>query len=106
MSLKISYQTSENEVRIKVVEQISISNADELEKVLISTIQDRSKNFVLDFTELDYISSAGMRVLIICAKELALDNKKITCFLSNKSKIKNIFYLAGLYSVLNIEEVQ
>lgn len=106
MPLKISYKTTENEIRIKVLEQINIFNAAELEEELTNAIADHTKNFVLDFTELDYISSAGMRILILCAKELALYDRKFTCLLSASSKVKNIFYLAGLYSVLDVKEVE
>ncbi|HBM17484.1 MAG TPA: anti-anti-sigma factor [Lentisphaeria bacterium] len=105
MLLNISITSTGNEIRVKVAEQINFSNAAAFDQELLSVYGDTSKNIILDFTELDYISSAGLRSLIMCSKELAVNNKKLRCVLKKSSKIKNIFYLAGLYSVLNIEEI-
>ena len=104
MALNISYKTNGNEFVIKVTGQINILNAAEFEKELFSAIQDQSKDFVLDFTGLEFISSAGLSVLLLCAKNLVQNNKKFTCLLSSDSRIKDIFRLTGFYSVINIEE--
>ncbi len=105
MPLKISYKTNENELRITISGQINISNAAEFEEELVSAIHNDGKNYVLDLADLDFISSAGMRVLILCSKNLAKHDKKITCLLNSQSRVKDVFLMAGLYYVMDIKEI-
>lgn len=105
MSLEISTKIESAKAILKASGQINISNTSEFEKELSPLLKYNDKDIIIDFTELDYISSAGMRILIMNAKKLAHDNKKFVCLLNPESKVKDIFYISGLYFVLNVEEV-
>lgn len=56
----------------------------------------------LDFTELEYISSAGLRVLLAIKKMLDADNKKLEIRNIN-AVIKEVFTVTGFINVLNIK---
>ena len=67
-----------------------------LEAVLAS-----ARKVVLDFTNLDYISSAGLRVLLGAAKQLRASGGKLGMFGLNQS-VREVFEISGFSSILAI----
>ena len=59
------------------------------------------KNIVLDLKELDYVSSAGLRVLLTMQKEM---NQKGNLEIINVcDNVKDIFEVTGFIDILNIK---
>ena len=58
-------------------------------------------SLIIDFTELQYISSAGLRVLI--ATEKKLKPKNIPSVIKVNDTIKEILVMSGFDKILNIE---
>ncbi len=71
------------------------------EKRLLGTVRQGETHLILDFQELDYISSAGLRVLLIAAKEVKVSNGRLV-LCSLKDYIKEIFEVSGFVSFLPI----
>ena len=74
--------------------------------ILESDIQkyiDSTDNMILDFTNVDYISSAGMRVLLALHKKL---NKKGGTFkvINVKDSILEIFNLVGFSNMVEVSQ--
>jgi anti-sigma B factor antagonist len=73
----------------------------DLERVLISHIDGGGVKVLIDGTKLNYISSAGLRVLLIAAKKITAANGKIVlCALQNH--IKEVFDIAGFSKLFTI----
>ncbi len=62
-----------------------------------------SQEIVLDFTELDYISSSGLRLLIGLRKDSAAKGGKVIIEKINDS-IRNVFTMTGFYSLFEIRD--
>src|SRR5690242_15737356 len=62
---------------------------------------DSAHNVVLDFTEVPYISSAGLRVVLLVAKRVGRGQGKFA-LASLKPEIMSVFKISGLTSVLKI----
>ena len=75
----------------------------EVEKKLLEAIQEDVKNIVLDFSSLDYISSAGIRVLVHCHKELEKKQGRIA-LASVPKPIENVLYITGFLPYFKIFE--
>lgn len=74
--------------------RLDTNSSAELEKVLLGIIDDGVTDLAIDFMQLSYISSSGLRVLLIGAKKLNERNKKIN--LKNvKDHILEVFDIAG-----------
>lgn len=74
--------------------RLDSNNSSELEKVLMDVIDMGISNVAIDFAKLAYISSSGLRVLLIGAKKLNEKEKKIN--LRNvKDHIQEVFDIAG-----------
>ena len=63
---------------------------------------DKLKGLVIDFEATEYISSAGLRVLLMAAKKMkSTDGKLILCSMSEH--VKEVFDIAGFTPIFNIE---
>lgn len=73
-------------------------------QVLLSDLENDVKEvskIIFDFTELKYISSAGLRVLLTFQK--ALGGKDNIVVKNVNGVIKNIFKATGFFNLINIE---
>ena len=71
------------------------------EKKVFDAISDGSKNMIVDFKDLDYISSAGLRVILKATKALNREEGKIM-LCSMQDYVKEVFEIAGFDSFLPI----
>ena len=80
--------------------RLDTTSAPELEKELDAALQD-VKELTLDFKGLEYISSAGLRVLLSAQKTM---NKQGSMKLKNVNEIiMEIFEVTGFSDILTIE---
>jgi len=71
------------------------------EKKIFDAISVGSKNMIIDFNDLDYISSAGLRVILKTTKALNRQEGKIM-LCSMQDYVKEVFEIAGFDSFLPI----
>jgi len=72
-----------------------------LEKRILALTGAGEKNFVVDFTSMDYISSAGLRVLLMAAKILKKVGGKVVLS-ALCANVKEVFDIAGFTSIFTI----
>jgi len=72
-----------------------------LEEVLIPGL-DSSKNATLDFKEIKYVSSSGLRVLLMGTKKAREKGGKLS-IINVSSFVMEIFDVTGFADILNIE---
>ncbi len=74
-----------------------------LEGKLLATLETGTKRLVLDFTAVDYISSAGLRVLLMAAKKMpGLEGKLALAALS--ANVREVFDIAGFTEIFTIAD--
>jgi len=81
--------------------RLETGTSKDLEERLLGLINQGEKQFIIDLAELEYISSSGLRVLILAAKRLKSDGGKIALS-SMKGNIKQIFDITGFSSIFPI----
>ncbi len=90
----------EQELFLKVSGRLDTITAPELEECIRKNLKDAEK-LVLDFEELEYISSAGLRVLLSAQKVM---NKQGEMVLKHvPASIKEIFDITGFSDILTID---
>lgn len=95
-------EKTQNGIRILgLLGRLDSNTSPEFEKRIFEVIEDGSKSVIVDFESLDYISSAGLRVLLKAAKELKRSEGKIV-LCSMKDYIKEVFEIAGFVSLFPI----
>ena len=88
------------EVNVKVTGRLDTTTAPELEAELKQSFGGITK-LVLDFMELEYLSSAGLRVLLSAQKTM---DKQGEMIIKNVNEtINEIFEVTGFIDILTIE---
>jgi len=91
-----------NEIIIfKLNGNLNSNTSPELEDKIFEAIKNESKNMILDFEDLDYISSAGLRVIMKTAKNLKQSEGMIV-LCSMQEYVKEVFEIAGFDAYLPI----
>ena len=62
---------------------------------------DGIKNLVLDFENLEYISSAGLRVILAAQKKMSVQGEMVVKNVNDA--IKEVFEITGFVDILTIE---
>ena len=89
-----------NQLTIQLVGELNTVTAPEFDKVIKDDIKGVS-TLILDFAKLDYLSSAGLRVLLLAQKTM---NQQGNMIVRNvNSQILDIFEMTGFTSILTIE---
>jgi anti-anti-sigma factor len=71
------------------------------EKQLLGGLEAAAAPLVLDFSGLDYISSAGLRVVLMAAKRVkAYNGKMVLCAL--KDNVREVFDISGFLKFLQV----
>ena len=92
-------QTGSN-VAIALEGRLDTTTAPELEAEL-KTVLDQAETLTFDFSKLDYISSAGLRVLLSAHKTMS---KKGGMKITNVNEIvQEVFEVTGFADILTIE---
>ena len=86
---------------LNLIGRLDANTSGELESVLIPLIDEGKKKIVLDFSSLEYISSAGLRLLLLAAKKLR-NNKGEIILCSMKDFIEEIFEISGFTPIFKI----
>ena len=101
MGLEISTSLTEGATVMSVDGRIDASTAPQLEEELNKVIQQGRESILLNFAEVSYISSGGLRVLLKTTKELHKNNGSlILCSLN--TDVHKVFKLAGFTSIFKI----
>jgi len=75
--------------------------APEFENYLSELISQGRRNFIINCDGLEYISSAGLRSILIIAKKLKTEQGNIY-FSGLKDAVEEVFKISGFYSLFKI----
>ena len=90
----------EEKLTMKVIGRLDSTTAPELEEAVKESIEG-VKDFCFDLSELEYISSAGLRVLLLSQKIMSKQGDlKVT---NVKDEVMEIFEVTGFSEILTIE---
>jgi len=83
------------------VGRLDTKTAPDLEKKVVELLRSGTRRFVIDFGPTEYVSSAGLRVLLMLAKKLAGgEGRLVMCGMS--AAVREVFDIAGFASVFTI----
>lgn len=101
--MPFSYQITENATHQIIVLQgrIDSSSAGPFETFLVNRIENSTYPLLLDFSGLEYISSAGLRVILITAKKAKQVNLNFALF-NLPANIKTVFDISGFITILHV----
>ncbi len=101
--MKITQKEENGIVSITIKGRLDADSSLEAEKVVEDALKGQTKRVLFDLASLEYLSSAGLRVLLGAAKEMRRkDGKLVLCSLNEF--VKEIFEVSGFQSLIPIAE--
>jgi anti-anti-sigma factor len=101
--MEIKEDKIDGQIVVSLSGRIDSTAAVEFEERLIQVIDTGCKNLVVDFLKIQFISSAGLRVLLLAAKKLKPYGGKV--LLCNMSKdVREVFDISGFSTIFDIHE--
>ena len=99
--VNVTTERTDDVLSADVEGRIDGSNVVQFEEAVRSAIEDSDRAVVMDFENLVYISSAGLRAILLTAKSLQnRDAKLVLCSLSDR--IREVFEISGFDKILPI----
>ena len=101
----IKIERNEEVLIAKTEGRVDGTNAKEFQVALEDAIDANERAVILDLEELSYISSAGLRVILLAAKSLRNQKAKFAvCSLS--APIQEVFEISGFDKIISIHDSQ
>ncbi len=96
--MKIDKSLADGVLTLKVQGRLDTNTSPELAEAMSL---DGVKEVVFDFTDLEYISSAGLRILMATQKAMMAAGGKMTVAHPN-TMVKGVFDMTGMSSIFHI----
>ncbi|MFJ1302022.1 anti-anti-sigma factor [Bordetella genomosp. 5] len=85
--------------------QINSANAAAVEADLLAHVEKGERKIALDMSRVDYISSAGLRVVLVLAKRLKQGaGTLVLCGL--QPHVREVFDISGFLAILNVADTR
>ena len=98
--MMIEIKKSADNTVVEIVGRLDTTTAPSLEKTLSDDMGD-TKNLILDLKGLEYISSAGLRVLLTAQKKMQqIGSMKV---INVVESVMDVFEITGFADILTIE---
>ena len=99
--MKINKTLNNDELTLAISGELNTTTYQELEDVVKNSLNG-IKKLVFDFKELEYISSAGLRVILVSKKLMDQQGKLVVK--NANSSVKEIFDITGFTNILDFED--
>jgi stage II sporulation protein AA (anti-sigma F factor antagonist) len=101
--MEIDTKKEKNATVVSVKGRLDAVSSPVFEKELAGLMIEGGKDFVIDFAQLDYISSAGLRVILATAKNLKKrEGRLFLCSL--QEMVREVFEVSGFTTIIPIHE--
>jgi anti-anti-sigma factor len=92
-----------NAIVVTISGRLDAVTAPDYEKRIRELIDSGNSYFVVDFEQLDYISSAGLRALLLMAKLLKEKSGQV-CLVNVKGNVRSVFDMSGFTTIFNMKD--
>ena len=103
--MNVEVQRQDGNLIALVEGSVDGKNAAAFQSSLQGAVQEGDKSMVLDFSALDYISSAGLRVLLLVAKDMQ-NNGANFAICSLQGQVRELFTVSGFDQIIAIHDSQ
>ena len=100
--LKISAQRDGNNLILKISGKLDTNSANSAQKEIFSTL-DGVQNVTFDLNGLEYIASAGLRILIAAMKKIRAEGGTMTIKNAGE-QVKEVLDMTGFSQIFNVED--
>jgi anti-sigma B factor antagonist/stage II sporulation protein AA (anti-sigma F factor antagonist) len=103
--LEIEETKVEDIIVLRIKGRLDVTSSPQSEKTIFDLINKGAHKILLDFSQVDYISSAGMRMLLSSSKKLkSLSGKLILCQVT--AGVMDVLKMSGFDHVLELSKTE
>ena len=99
--MTIAIETTASATIVSLQGQLNSANANTTEAEVLGLVSGGARNLVLDFAALDYISSAGLRMVLVVAKRLKQEGG-LLLLCGMQPHVREVFDISGFLAILNV----
>jgi anti-anti-sigma factor len=100
--MKVEIKEFNDKVAVSLAGEMDTAAAMEMEENLKSLCDTKGKEIVFDCTDLEYIASSGLRILLSILKSAKANGGNVVLQHVNED-IKDVFQLTGFINIFTIE---
>ena len=100
--MTIALESAANAQIVALQGQINSANAATTEAEVLALVASGQKNLVIDFAALDYISSAGLRLVLVLAKRLKQERGRLV-LCAMQPHVHEVFDISGFLAILDVQ---
>lgn len=100
--MTIAIETTASATIVALQGQLNSANAGTIEAEVLGIVNSGVRSLVLDFAALDYISSAGLRMVLVVAKRLKQEGGLLV-LCGMQPHVREVFDISGFLAILNVE---
>jgi anti-anti-sigma factor len=101
--MDLQTRREENAVVVTIGGRLDAVTAPDYEKRIRELIGLGNACFVVDFEKLEYISSAGLRALLLMGKLLKEKGGQV-CFANVAGNVRSVFEMSGFHTIFRLED--
>lgn len=95
-------ETLSNATVVKLIERIDSLSSREVESALLAIAAGGARNIICDLAATKYISSAGLRVLLVVAKTLKKAGGQLLIVCAKTGYVYEVMETAGFTSMISV----
>lgn len=99
--MTIEEKRTEDEIKLYVEGRVDTNTSPALQEKLLTAFQ-KSKRIIVDLSRVEYVSSAGLRVLLM-GQKTANSKQSQMKVVGVQEAVKSVFDMSGFSSILTIE---
>jgi anti-sigma B factor antagonist len=99
--MEINKESIEGILIVRVNGRLDTVSSGEFEKKIMPLLEEGNYRVAIDFTGIDYVSSSGLRIILICAKNIKKKSGTFALFSLNNS-IEEVFQISGFAKIIPI----
>ena len=100
MKMEIA-DTTDGLVNVTFVGRLDTPSVERIQPDLVASLVPRGARAIFDLSRLDFVSSMGLRMFIMIARDLARNNGKLVLY-SPQPWVNVIFTTAALHSIIPV----
>ena len=99
--MQISIKTADEVTVMDFEGELDTQTSPDAQSQITRLVEEGARKILVNFDKLDYVSSAGLRVLLTAAKQLKADDGELRiCCLNDM--VKEVFDISGFITIFNV----
>jgi anti-anti-sigma factor len=99
--MTLNEETRGDVLILRPVGRLDSTSSPELERIVGERLQTGASKLVFDFADLDYISSAGLRVVLVAGKKLRAAQGKLA-LVGMRDVVREVFEMSGFLTLFAV----